>query len=110
MYIMIVLYPQPKDQQAFRAYYAATHVPLVTKLPGLRAYRYAFDVSTPMGASPYFCIFEAEFDDRAAVMNAMASSEGQALAADVSNYSPAGATMLMFDVHDRGELIPSVAR
>jgi uncharacterized protein (TIGR02118 family) len=109
VYIMTVLYPQPRDRQAFRAYYAGTHVPLVTKLPGLRAYRYAFDISSPQGASPYFCIFEAEFDDRWAVMSAMASTEAQALAADVPNYSPAGATMLMFEVHDRGELIPSVA-
>jgi uncharacterized protein (TIGR02118 family) len=106
VYIMTVLYPQPKDQEAFRTYYAGAHVPLVTKLPGLRAYRYAFDISSPQGASEYFCIFEAEFDDRAAVMSAMASTEGQALVADLPNYSPAGATMLMFEVQDRGELIP----
>jgi uncharacterized protein (TIGR02118 family) len=94
---LIVLYPPPEDPEAFRAYYTGTHLPLAATLPGLRAYRYAFDVAAPGGESPYFCVFEAEFDDAASLQAAMASPEGQTVAADVPNYAPSGATMISYD-------------
>src|SRR3954454_19623226 len=43
-------------------YYEDTHLPLVAQLPGLRGYRYSFDVAAAAGESPYFCVFEADFD------------------------------------------------
>lgn len=98
MHKLVVLYPPPKDPDAFRAYYTETHIPLAAKLPGLRAYRYAFDVAAPEGASPYFCVFEAEFDDAAAMGAGMASEQGQAVAADVPNYAPEGAVMIHYEV------------
>jgi hypothetical protein len=36
-------------------------------MPGLRGYRYGFDVAAGEGESPYFCVFEADFDDPAAM-------------------------------------------
>jgi uncharacterized protein (TIGR02118 family) len=98
MHKLLVLYPPPQDPEAFRAYYTETHLPLAARLPGLRGWRYAFETRAPDGSSPYFCIFEAEFDDAAALRSAMASPEGQAVAADVPNYAPEGATMISFDV------------
>ncbi|MCW3066471.1 MAG: Ethyl tert-butyl ether degradation EthD [Solirubrobacterales bacterium] len=98
MHKLVVLYPPPVDPAAFRDYYESTHVPLAQTLPGLRSYQYAFDVGSPAGDSPYFCIFEAEFDDAAALGAAMGSPEGQTVAADVPNYATGGATMLTFDV------------
>jgi len=74
MHKLVVLYPPPADPEAFRTYYTETHLPLAAKLPGLRAYRYAFDVGSPAGDSPYFCIFEADFDDAAAMGASMAPS------------------------------------
>jgi uncharacterized protein (TIGR02118 family) len=68
----------------------------------MRAYRHAFDLAAPGGESPYFCIFEAEFDDAAALGAAMGSPEGQMVAADVPNYAPDGAVMVSFDVVDGG--------
>ncbi len=52
----------------------------------------------PGGESPYFCIFEGEFDDAAAMGAAMASPQGQVVAADVPNYAPEGTVMISFDV------------
>ena len=62
------------------------------------AWRYAFDIGAPGGGSPYFCIFEGEFDDADAMGAAMASPEGQVVAADVPNYAPDGTVMISFDV------------
>ena len=98
MHRLVVLYPPPADAEAFRAYYEQTHIPLAEKLPGMRSYHYGFDVGSPAGESPYFCVFEAEFDDAAALGAAMGSPEGQAVTADVPNYATGGATVVSFDV------------
>jgi uncharacterized protein (TIGR02118 family) len=100
MHKLVVLYPPPKDPDAFRSYYTETHIPLAAKLPGLRAYRYAFNVQCPAGDSPYFCVFEGEYDDAAAMAESMGSEHGAIVAADVPNYAPDGAVMIHYDVVD----------
>ena len=88
----------PSDPDHFRSYYEDTHLPLAAKLPGLRAYRYSFDIATIEGASPYYCVFEADFDDAAALSAARASTEGQAVRADVPNYASGGAVVLDYEL------------
>jgi uncharacterized protein (TIGR02118 family) len=74
-------------------------LPLASKIPGLKASRYSFDVKLlGPGKAPYFCIFEGEFESEAALMSSLASKEGQAVAGDVSNYASGGVTMLHFAV------------
>ena len=46
MHKMLVLYNDPKDPAHFRKYYVETHLPLVSKLPNLKASRYSFDVKS----------------------------------------------------------------
>ena len=98
MHRLLVLYPPPSDPDHFRSYYEDTHLPLAAKLPGLRAYRYSVDVAAPRGESPYFCVFEADFDDAAALSAARESREGQAVRADVSNYATGGAVVLNYEL------------
>jgi uncharacterized protein (TIGR02118 family) len=100
---LLVLYPPPTDPAAFRAYYEANHLPLAARMPGLRGLRWGFDVAAPGGDSPYFCVFEADFDDAGALDAALASPEGEATAADVPNYATGGAVLLRYDVRE-GEL------
>jgi len=95
---LLVLYPPPTDPDQFRSYYQETHLPLVAKLPGVRGYRFSFDVAGAEGGSPYFCVFEAEFDDAAAYGAAMASPAGQAVRADVPNYATGGAIVLNYEL------------
>ena len=99
MHKLLVLYNEPKDTTHFRKYYVETHLPLVSKMPGVKASRYSFDVK-PLapGQAPYFYIFEAEFENEAALMNGLASKEGQAVAGDVPNYASGGATMVHFAI------------
>ena len=101
MHKVVVLYPEPKDKQAFKEHYERIHLPLVAKLPGLRAMRYSFDVSAFGGAdSPYFAVFEGEFDDAEAMAAAFASPEGKAVQADVPNYATGGAVVLHYPVRE----------
>ena len=96
MHKLVVTYPRPDDPAKFRAYYAATHIPLAAKLPGLVRYSYGYPEALGPGEAP-FCVFEAVFANSAALDAALASSEGQAVAADVPNYSPKGAALMRFD-------------
>jgi uncharacterized protein (TIGR02118 family) len=99
MHRLLVLYPPPSDPDHFRSYYENTHLPLVAKLPGLRGYRYSFDVAANRGgASPYYCVFEADFDDAAALSAASESPEGQATLADLPNYATGGVVALNYDL------------
>ncbi len=98
MHRLLVLYPPPTDPDHFRSYYEHTHLPLVAKLPGLRGHCYSFDVATAEGEPPYFCVFEADFDDAAAYGAAMASLAGQAVRADVPNYATGGAVVLNYEL------------
>jgi uncharacterized protein (TIGR02118 family) len=98
MHKIVVLYPPQPDPAAFKAYYLGTHIPLVRKLPGLLTLRYSFHVQGVGGDSPYFCIFEAEFRDEAALGAAMGSPEGQAVTGDVQNYARNPPTVLHYPV------------
>jgi len=93
---IVVLYPPQPDPEAFKAYYVATHIPLARKLPGLIALRYSFAVQGVGGESPYFCVFEAEFADGAALGAAMGSPEGQAVAGDVPNFASVPPTLIHY--------------
>ena len=78
MHRLLVLYNEPKDPAHFKKYYVETHAPLANKLPGVKNVHYSFDVKAlGPGNAPYFCIFEADFESEAALMNAFGSKEGQ---------------------------------
>ena len=99
MHKIVVLYPQQPDPDAFKAYYLETHIPLARKLPGLQALRYSFDVGTAGPEAPaYWCVFEADFADGAALGAAMGSPEGQAVAADVPNFAKVAPTLIHYPV------------
>jgi uncharacterized protein (TIGR02118 family) len=95
---LLVLDPPPADPDQFRSYYEDTHLALVAELPGLRGYRYSFHVAASEGESPYFCVFEADFDDAAEYSAAIASPAGQATRADVPNYATGGAIVLNYEL------------
>jgi uncharacterized protein (TIGR02118 family) len=95
---LLVLYPPPTDPNHFRSYYQDTHLPLVAKLPDLRGYRFSFHVAGAEREAPYFCVFEADFDDATAYTAAMATPAGQAVRADVPNYATGGAVVLNYEL------------
>jgi uncharacterized protein (TIGR02118 family) len=95
---VLALYPHPKDPEAFRRYYEGTHTPLAALLPGLLASRHSFSVEGLGAASPYFCIWEGDFADAAAVEAAVQSPEGQAVVADIPNYATGGVVIVHYDV------------
>ena len=100
MHRLLALYPPPTDPAAFRAYYEANHLLFVVWMLGLCGFCWGFDVAAPGGEAPYFCVFEADFDDAGSLDAALASPEGEATAADVPNYATGGAVLLRYDVRE----------
>jgi len=96
MQCLTVIYPRPDDEAAFRSYYEENHVPLAARLPGLLKMHFAFPEA--IGPGDVFCIFQAFFQDGAALGAAMESEIGRQVAADVPNYSPKGAQVVHFPV------------
>lgn len=92
MHKLIVLYPEPADRATFKDYYVRCHLPLAAQLPGVKFGSYSFEVAGL--DTPYFAVFEAEFESREDMVSAMASAQGQTLQKDVSNYATGGATIL----------------
>jgi len=98
---LLVLYKTPKDKAAFDAYYKATHIPLASKIPGLRAYEISEGVvNTPAGPSDIYLTAILTFDNLAAIQAGLASPEGQAAAGDLANFATGGADLFMFDSKD----------
>ena len=99
MHKFVVLYGHPEDPEHFRSYYEGTHIPLAARLPGLKAWRYSFDVASPdQDEPPYFCIFEGEFESAEAMGEAMGGEYGRKVGADVPNYATGGATILTYPI------------
>lgn len=90
MHRITIQYGAPTDPEAFDQHYAQVHVPLGSKLPGLRR----FLRSHPRGLgsdAPYF-VAELWFDDADALKAALKSPEMAATAADAQTFDVAAMT------------------
>jgi uncharacterized protein (TIGR02118 family) len=98
---VIVTCKTPKDPAAFDKYCAETHIPLASKMPGLRKYQISQGpVGSPGGASGIHLVAILTFDNMAAVGAAFGNPEGKATAGDVANFATGGADIAFFDTKD----------
>lgn len=73
---LIVLYPRPKDVDAFEKVYQDVHVPMVIeKLNGKTKFVASKAIASPQGAPPFHRVAEIHFPSLAA-LQACANSEG----------------------------------
>ena len=101
---VILLLPRRADMspEAFKQHMRETHLPLVTKLPGLRRLVLNWVLPDPNEPPPaYDAVSEDWFDDAAAMGAALASPEGQAVAADTPNFlDPSRLAFLVVEEED----------
>jgi uncharacterized protein (TIGR02118 family) len=95
---VLVLYKKPKSTEAFDEHYAAVHIPLVKKIPGLKKYGVSTGtVRTPAGPSDIHLAVTLYFDSTDAIKAGMSSAEGKATAADLANFADGGVDLYIFD-------------
>lgn len=97
MHTLTVLYGPPTDVEAFKEYYSTIHKPLALALPGARSTRISLDIVGVGEESPYFALFEADFDSVEAMGQALESPEGQAAQSDTANFATGGLKILHYE-------------
>jgi uncharacterized protein (TIGR02118 family) len=80
MHRITVQYGEPADPATFDKHYTEVHVPLASRLPGLR--RYSISRPRGLGGSAPYLVAELWFDDADALKAALKSPEMAAAAAD----------------------------
>lgn len=91
-----IQYAAPADSEGFDAHYRDVHVPLASKLPGLRRFTASHPRALGGGDAPYL-VAELWFDDVDAMKAALRSAEMADTAADaqemVAKFEVAAMTM-----------------
>jgi uncharacterized protein (TIGR02118 family) len=94
-----VHYGAPTDPAHFEDYFVSTHAAIAGRMPGARSFEYGKAVSNLDGSpTDTFWIATLTFDSMEAMQAALASPEGQATIADMSNYASGGATVTISEV------------
>ena len=83
---LVVLYKTPKDPAHFEKHYRETHMPLASKLPGIKAPFCGPATGPDGGAGTYHWMFEGTFDSAKAIAESLGSDHGQKTVADIPNY------------------------
>ncbi len=94
---LIALYKKPSDVAAFEEHYTQVHMPLMDKVPGVVKTEVTHFFTGPMGEPPYYMMYEAYFEDRAAFDAAMKSPENRAAGKDLMSFAKDIATVMFGD-------------
>jgi len=93
---LIVIYPRPKDLEAFEQAYQKEHVPMaVKKLAGKKKLVASKVVSSPQGTPPFYRIAEVHFPSMEALEACAASEGGKQTLAHAAAISSGGAPVFL---------------
>lgn len=91
---LVVLYPYPKDQEAFDRAYTTEHIPMVArvakKLGRCTKAIYTRVLMSPQGASPFCRIAELHYPSLEALQADFSTPEAQELGAHAASISTGG--------------------
>ncbi|HLJ27871.1 MAG TPA: EthD family reductase [Candidatus Angelobacter sp.] len=93
---LVVMYPRPKDIDAFEKLYQNEHVPMaVEKLKGKTKFVATKVVGAPQGVPPYYRIAEVHFPSMEALQACAASDGGKETVAHAVAISSGGPPVVM---------------
>jgi uncharacterized protein (TIGR02118 family) len=93
---LIVVYPRPKDIEAFEKIYLAEHVPMaVEKLAGKTKIVATKITASPQGDPPFYRIAEIYFPSRSALEACAATLGAQETLANAAKISTGGAPLIL---------------
>jgi uncharacterized protein (TIGR02118 family) len=104
----LALYDTPADPETFDRHYREVHIPLGSRLPGLRRYTISRDAAAVRGA-PYYLVAELEWDTMDDLRAAFASSEGRATAADAARLAELAPVRSMIFTADSSVVQPGTS-
>jgi uncharacterized protein (TIGR02118 family) len=93
---LVVMYPRPKDIDAFEKLYQSEHVPMaVENLKGKTKFVATKVTASPQGTPLYYRIAEVHFPSMAALQACAASQGGQQTLAHAAQISSGGPPVVM---------------
>src|SRR5258708_1994275 len=96
MYHLTLLYGHPQDPTEFERYYHETHLPLASKIKGIKGFTIGKVESMDPNQPPLYYRVASLYADSAEELQAiLASPEGQAAVADLHNFATGGVTILV---------------
>ena len=98
---LIALYKQPADPAAFDQAYFNSHLPLITKVPGLRKTSITRFTRTLQGDG-YYMMADMFFDDKESLKTGMKSPEMAAAGANLNTFAE-GLVTLMFGEEEQSQ-------
>ncbi|MBI4532410.1 MAG: EthD family reductase [Candidatus Melainabacteria bacterium] len=98
---LIALYKNPVTPQEFDQQYFQDHIPLASKMPGLRKIEVSRVFGAPQGEAEYYLVAELYFDDMDALKAAMTSPEGKAAAKNLMGFAKDLVTMMFAQVEEK---------
>ncbi len=95
MYRLSAIYGRPTDPEAFDRYYREVHIPLASRMVGLRSWKLTWSTAqTGDDLPPIHLIADLYADDETAMEAILASPEGIAAREDLANFVTGGVTFL----------------
>ncbi len=96
---LVVMYGHPEDSDAFEKYYSEKHLPIASKIPGVKRVELTKFIGTPDGSSPsHYRMAEVYFDSLEELQKHMGSPEGQAAVNDIPNFATGGVDVMIGEV------------
>ena len=96
---LTLLYGHPADAMSFESYFANTHLPLASRITGVRRAEFSLVTGAIDGSrSPWYRVAELYFDDLKHLERSMGSSGGLAAVADLPNFADGGVTTIVSEV------------
>lgn len=93
---LIVMYPRPKDIDAFENLYQKEHVPMaVAKLAGKTKLVATKVIASPQGVAPFYRIAEVHFPSMEALQACAASEGGKETLGHATKISSGGPPVMM---------------
>jgi uncharacterized protein (TIGR02118 family) len=93
---LVVMYPRPKDVEAFEKVYQNEHVPMaVAKLRGKTKLVATRILASPQGIPPFYRIAEVHFPSMEALQACAASEGGKETLAHAASISSGGAPIFL---------------
>jgi uncharacterized protein (TIGR02118 family) len=98
---IVIWHDTPTDAEAFDQHYRDVHIPLASKMPGLRRYSLSKNLKPVRGDAPYV-VAELEWDDLETMRSDMQTDAGKATGEDVDfmkQWSP-GVQSMIYELED----------
>ncbi len=84
---LVALFKKPSDVSSFEEHYEKVHLPLISRMPGMKRIELSKVSGAPMSQPQFYRMAEMYFENQSALNSAIISLEGMAAAKDLMGFA-----------------------